>query len=152
MLLFWEPGGWESPPEAGWRGVCPGVGQWGLQAGDSQGSVGLQDWKLLYTSREQVTLNYPSFYTFQNHPRGQGPNSRTLSKSLVAWRIQGCEPLLNACLLRRRAYSSQPAFFSQLVSTTGFRWVVQLPEGAVLPASRSGWQRPQESSGRNRKI
>lgn len=67
--------------------MCPGVGQWGDCRLVALRTVGLQDWKLLYTSREQVTLNDPSFYTFQNHPRGQGPNSRTLSKSLVTWRI-----------------------------------------------------------------
>lgn len=145
MLLFREPGGWESPPEAGWLGVCPGVGQGVLQAGGAKGSVGLQDWKLLFTSREEVTLNDPSFYTFQNHPRDQGSNSRPGGYRMLAL-PKGLPPVQEGLLLPARLL--RPPRWS----ATGFQWVAQLPEGAVLLMSRPGWHRRQESSGRNRKI
>lgn len=93
MLLFWEPGGWESLPEAGWQGVSPDVGQWELQAGGSQGSVGLQDWMLLYTSREQVTLTLFRIILGAKVPRvGLCPNPGGLEDPRIL-------PFLDACLL-----------------------------------------------------
>lgn len=148
--MFWGPGEWGSPKEAGLAGSVPGVGPWGRQAGASQDSVGLLDWKLLYMGREQMTLNDPPFYTCQGHPRSQGPHRRTLSKSLVAQRVLA----IPKCLPPAQEGSRLPARHLREPGQSpplAFSGWVPLPEGARASHVQI-WvaKGPQESSGRNR--